>query len=233
MGALASRFIEFCRSVPGAEEVDALALTSEQKALKLKSADFLFDNRSIICEIKSLETDTAWKFTAFLKQQGFELPPGEYSVQQLFSTKPNGQELFQKASSIVATSVADGLADANRQIRDTKKLLGISAADGVVVILNGMVEVLGPQLVIKRILERLDKLADDGTPYYSHVALILYFSEKHLRESAAGDAAVAFPIRNEGVPALTDLNAVASKFVKGWAEFNGRWYDEQAFDLWL
>ena len=161
------------------------------------------------------------------------MSPGEYSVQRLFSTRPNGQELFQKATSIVATSVADGLADANKQIRDTKKLFGITAADGVVVILNGMVEVLGPQLVIKRVLERLEKLADDGTPYHSHVALILYFSEKHLRETTGGDAAVAFPIRNEAVPALADLNAVASRFVKGWAEFNGRWYDEQTFDLGL
>ena len=84
-----------------------------------------------------------------------------------------------------------------------------------------------------RLLERLDKLADDGTSYHSHVALILYFSEKHLRETAAGDAAVAFPIRNQGVSALTDLNGVASKFVKGWAEFNGRWYEEQTFYLGL
>ncbi len=44
---------------------------------------------------------------------------------------------------------------------------------------------------------------------------------------------MAFPIRNERVPALHDLNAVTSEFVKGWAEFNGRWYDEQAWDLGL
>jgi hypothetical protein len=233
MGLLANRFIEFCRSVPGAEELDALALTPEQKALKLKCADFLFENRSIICEIKALETNTAGKFVSFLKQEGFELPPGEYSVQQLFSTRPNGQELFQKATSIVATAVADGLADANRQIRDTKKFLGIAAADGLVIILNGMVEVLGPQLVIKRVLGRLERLADDGSPYHSHVTLILYFSEKHVREMATGEsAAVAFPIRNEGVQAFHDLDAVASGLVKGWAAFNGRWYEEQAWDLW-
>jgi hypothetical protein len=233
MGPLASRVIDFCRSTPGAEELDALALTPEQKALKLKCADFLFENRSFVCEIKALETDTAWKFVAFLKQHGFDLPPGEYSVQQLFPTKPNGEELFQKATNIIATAVADGLADANKQIGDTKKLLGITTADGVVVILNGMVEVLGPQLVVKRVLERLNKLADDGTPYHNHVGLIVYFSEKHLRESAAGDAAVAFPIRNDGVAALHDLNAFASSLVNGWATFNGRWYDEQGWDLGL
>lgn len=113
------------------------------------------------------------------------------------------------------------------------QLLGIPGADGVVVILNGMVEVLGPQLVLKRLLERLEKLADDGTSYHANVTLILYFSEKHLRETAAGDAAVAFPIRNERVVPNHDLNALATQFVRGWANFNGRWYDEQAWDLGL
>lgn len=200
---------------------------------QLKRADFLFDNRTVICEIKALETDTAPKFVAFLRQEGFDLPPGDYSVQALFATRPNGPELFAKATNLVATAVSDGLAEANKQIADTKKLLGIPAADGVVVILNGMVEVLGPQLVLKRLLERLEKLADDGTSYHASVTLILYFSEKHLRETAAGDAAVAFPIRNERVVPIHDLNALATQFAKGWANFNGRWYDEQTWDLGL
>lgn len=200
---------------------------------QLKRADFLFDGRSTICEIKALETDTAPTFMAFLKDEGFDLPPGEYSVQELFATRANGQELFAKVTNLVATAVADGLAEANRQIGDTKKLLGISAADGLIVILNGMVDVLGPQLVIKRILKRLEKLAADGTPYHANVAMVLYFSEKHLRETGAGDAAVAFPIRNVRVSPLHDLNGLATQFVQGWAKFNGRWYDEKAWDLGL
>ena len=96
-----------------------------------------------------------------------------------------------------------------------------------------VVDVLGPQLVIKRLLDRLEKSADDGTPYHANVSLILYFSEKHLRETAGGDAAVTFPIRNPRVDATCDLNALATRFVKGWAEFNGRWYNEQSWDLGL
>lgn len=233
MGTLAKRFIEFCRSIPGAEEVDALSLEPQQQTLKLKRADFLFDGRSIICEIKDLETDTAPKFIAFLKREGFELRPGEYSLQQLFSTRANGRELFQKATSLVATAVADGLAEANRQMADTRRLFGITQADGVVIILNGMVEVLGPQIVIKRILERFKKTAADGSPYHANIALVLYFSEKHLRPTEVGDAAVTFPIRNERVVPIHDLNAVATEFVEGWARFNGRWYEEQACNLHL
>jgi hypothetical protein len=213
--------------MPDAEEIDTIAVEPSP----LKRADFLLDSRTIICEIKALETDTAPKFNAFLKQQGFDLPPGEYDIRQLFGTRPDGDVLLAKATQLVATAVSDGLAEANRQIGDTKRLFGITAADGLVVILNGMVEVLGPQIVIKRVLERLEKLADDGTSYHGNIALVLYFSEKHLRETELGDAAVAFPIRNERVVAVHDLAAVTTTFVKGWAGFNGRWYDEQAWDL--
>jgi hypothetical protein len=142
--------------------------------------------------------------------------------------------LFERATRIVATAVSDGLAEANRQIRDTKRLFDITRADGVVVLLNGMVEVLGPQLVIKRLLERLAKSLEDGSPYHADVTLILYFSEKHLRETNGGEvAAVAFPIVNQRVLALNNIQELGTKFVKGWAEFNGRWYQEQSWDLGL
>ena len=54
MTELANRFIQFCQAIPGAEELDRLPLTPEQKALKLKIADFLFETRRIVCEIKTL-----------------------------------------------------------------------------------------------------------------------------------------------------------------------------------
>ncbi|OFW37551.1 MAG: hypothetical protein A3F70_18065 [Acidobacteria bacterium RIFCSPLOWO2_12_FULL_67_14] len=224
MGALADRFIQFCRSVPGAEEIDALPLAPDQKALKLRSADFFFENRTIIFEIKSLESDTSPKFIAFLKNQGFDLRPGEYIVQDLFASRPNSDELFRTATDIIATAVADGLADGNRQIRDTKTLFSVDNADGVVVLLNGLVEILGPQLVLKRIIERLRKLRQDGSPYHAHVSQIVYFSEKHLVETQHGDSAIAFPVANELVPPVYDVGAFVSHLVEGWAKFNGRWF---------
>lgn len=229
METIAERFTEFCRSIPGAEELDAMSWTQEQ--LRLKRADFLFDQRSIICEIKTLESDTAAKFISFLKQEGFDLAPGQYSVQALLATRPNGNALFAKATNLIATAVADGLAEANRQIAGTKELLGLSATDGVVVILNDLVEILGPQVVIKRCLERLEKLEEDGQPYHANIALILYFSEKHLREVAGGQAAVTFQLYNQHVTALHDLNAFSTQFIEGWARFNGRTYEEQTFEF--
>ena len=83
MGALANRFTEFCRSIAGIEEIDAMIFSRDKQWFK--RADFLLDARSVICEVKSLETDTAPKFAAFLKQEGIDLPPGEYSVRGLWA----------------------------------------------------------------------------------------------------------------------------------------------------
>jgi len=224
MGALADRFIQFCRTVQGAEEIDELQQTPEQKSQKLKTADFFFENRTIIVEIKSLESDTSPKFISFLKNQEFDLGPGEYMVEDLFASKLNGDEFFRTATDMIATAVADGIADGNRQIRDTKSLFGINKADGVVVLLNGLVEILGPQLVLKRIMERLRKLRQDGSPYHAHVSHIVYFSEKHLVESQHGDSAIAFPVANQLVPAVCDVGTFVSRLVEGWAKFNGRWF---------
>ena len=228
MGTLADRFIDFCRSVPGAEEVDTLPLTNKQAQLPLKRADFLFEKRTIICEVKALETDSSPKFIDLWKREGFDLSPGEYNVREVFAARPNGDRLFAELTTLVARSVADDLAKANKQIRDTKNLFGLVDADGVVVILNGLVEILGPQLVISRIGQRLQKSTEDGAPYHDNIAAILYFSEKHVRASEAGDAAVTFQIPNPRVNARRDLEAFGSTLVEGWAKFNGRWFRKQA-----
>jgi hypothetical protein len=57
--SLKYRFNSFVRSIEGAEFIDDLDLTSEQQ--KSKRADFLFESRKIICEMKSLIKDMSSK----------------------------------------------------------------------------------------------------------------------------------------------------------------------------
>jgi len=228
---LAAQFTEFCRSISGAEDIEALTLSLEQKRSALKKADFFFANRTIICEIKTFETDTAEKFIRFLNEQGFDLPPGEYDTQQLFATRPDGEQLLQRASTIIATALSDQLADANRQIRDTMRLFGRETADGLVVVLNGVVEILGPPIVLSRLFARLAKTREDGSPYHDHIAHVLYFSEKHIITSASGDAAVAIPVANPLLVAKHDVAAFANQLVQAWAEFNGRWFEKRQLGI--
>lgn len=52
---LEARFKAFVKTIPGAESIDDLEELPEGSS---KKADFFFDNRRIVCELKSLQVDT-------------------------------------------------------------------------------------------------------------------------------------------------------------------------------
>ena len=62
---LEERFITFAKGLGEAEFIDDLTLTPEQQAAQ--KADFFFNNRTIIGELKSLKTSTEDKVEAILK----------------------------------------------------------------------------------------------------------------------------------------------------------------------
>ena len=62
------RFALFAKTIPNSESIDELAQTNEQRAAK--KADFFFENRKIVCELKNLETDTSTKIEKLLKPFG-------------------------------------------------------------------------------------------------------------------------------------------------------------------
>src|SRR2546426_1489037 len=103
MSDLKTRFLTFCRQFEGVEDIDSL-LKREHHALQLHVADFFFENRTIICEIKTLESETANKMLTFMAENGIDpelLQPGEHDVQNLFAQLTNGEALFRKATDLV------------------------------------------------------------------------------------------------------------------------------------
>lgn len=58
-------FLRFASSLRGAEYIDDIPMTEEQ-ALAEK-ADFFFNERSVVCEVKTLQTDTEPKIESVLE----------------------------------------------------------------------------------------------------------------------------------------------------------------------
>lgn len=226
MGELANRFIECCKAIPGAEFIDDLPMTAEQKASK--KADFFFQGRTIVCEIKSLESDTSEKFISYLESQGIVFTPDTHYPDLIGYVKdrPNGDAIWQKAQSLATTAVEDGLSSGNKQIRTTKEIFGVESADGLLVILNGVAPILGPQLVLERIGERMMKPNStmDG-PYHEQLSQILLMSENYLVGTTMGPTAAAIPIGSEAIPQLHGVNAFLSTLVEAWAKWNGREFE--------
>jgi hypothetical protein len=126
---LTERFTEFCESLRLAERIDALPLTDEQR--RARKADFFFQARRIVCEIKTLETDTNPKIAKVLLDAGVTLTLGDNRIDTVLAGRPDGQELYRKCINVMTTSVSDGVDEANRQIRETKRTFGIHEADGL------------------------------------------------------------------------------------------------------
>lgn len=221
---LKSRFEAFCRQYPGAEVIDDI-LTSEQK-LQIKGgmhvADYFFENRTIIAEQKSLEKDTAAKLEAFMKQNGITtIPAGDPTVESLFLALPNGEKLYQKGIDLVTTPIADGLDDAQKQIRDTKKLFNIPSADGLMIILNDIVKVAAPPLIKNRLEVRLAKTGDDGSPYHKDVTRFLHIGERWIPEGFSDDKMFNMTLPNPTLQEAHGVEAFVFKLAEAWAKFNG------------
>jgi hypothetical protein len=228
MGDLNKRFHDFCRKFPGAEEIDAILLTSAQNAMKRKKADFFFENRSIICEIKSLETETQQKAEAFLIKHGIEpaaLPAGEHIVEELFKSIPKGQNLYNDLKKLVTTPVESGLDSAARQIADTQRLFNLPNADGLVVILNDVVSMASPPLVLERVQLAVRKKDVTGKPYHRSINHVLHVNEKYVIETLEGDQHVTLTLTvfpaTQGVQIFVDHHLAPAWAVESRQQLTG------------
>ena len=94
------------------------------------------------------------------------LPDGEYEINAVLESRTDKDELYRQCVNAMSTGVSDGVADANRQIRETKRVFGIDEADGLLVLLHGRVKVLNPDVILMRVGQRLAKKTSEGNPQY-------------------------------------------------------------------
>lgn len=218
---LTERFVEFCESLGQAERIDALSLTDEQQ--RAKKADFFFLGRRIVCEIKTLESDTNDKIVRVLYDAGIRLADGHYAIQDVLADREDADVLYRKCFNAMSTAVADAVDDANRQIRETKKAFGIMEADGLLILLHGRVAVLNPDVILKRVAQRLNKRTPAGTPTHEHLTQVVLFSEVHKLKTNDGRLlAAVMPYRNTAVPERFGASVFAHVLAEGWSQWNGR-----------
>jgi hypothetical protein len=217
---LEDRFLHFCSKFPGAEPIDSL-ITSEHRATKLKFADFFFENRTIICEVKTLKKQTTEKLVEFMDAHGIHphtLGNGEHDMHEVFARLPDGERLFRKATDLITTPVADGFDDAQRQIRDTKKLFDVQSADGLLIILNEIVELAAQNMVGDRLKQRIKKNDTDGLPYHRDVTRVFVVVAVNHLETLTGAQYVNMTLSNSRVSEAHGLQAFVERLAAAWSE---------------
>jgi len=143
---LEGRVLLFLATRPGAESIDKLPLTIAQR--DAEKADYFLSNRKVICEVKSLQTDTEEKINHLLQPilDSEEAPVfyGEWKLDNVLKNITNGEEIKREIFDAVTSAIQALFRKANRQIRTTKQMFNLPLAGGALVVVNDLVHVLSP-----------------------------------------------------------------------------------------
>jgi hypothetical protein len=178
---LEERFIDFAKNLESSESIDTLQLTPEQKVAE--KADFFFNHRRVICELKSLKKDTQYKVYDILRphQDRSEWPVfyGEWEVLKILKWLPDGDQIHRKIFDAITSALERLLRKAHRQIKATKEAFNIQNAEGLLVILNDMVEISSPDMIAHKVFEVLHKRTPEGKVRFLEIAVVWIINETH------------------------------------------------------
>jgi hypothetical protein len=218
---LENRFKRFVSTITGAEFVDDVEMTAEQR--RAKKVDFFFNERSILCEMKSLTTDVSPKVERVLEphRERPEFPAfyGKWPITVILERLPDGKDIHKQLYDAVTSGIADLVADANRQIRQTKEAFSLPAARGILLILNDSIAILDPRLIAHRVFRTLIKRTSDGEIRYREIGAVWIIGETHriqVNQQLIGVPGIimAHPLLNDD-EALTFLSELQTP----WAQF--------------
>ena len=133
---LEERVLSFLETRNAAENIDRLNLTRPQQLAE--KADFFLANRAVVCEVKSLQTDTKAKIdritAPLLESEHAPVFYGAWKLDDVVRSFPNGQEIKKEVFDLTTSAIQTLFRKANRQIRTTKEVFGLPKAEGALVI---------------------------------------------------------------------------------------------------
>jgi len=175
-----TRFHTFALMVEGSEAIDDLQLDTRGG----QRADYLWRSRSVIVELKVLQGDPQHKinntFETLRKRDEFPVILGQAAAHKVLAHLPDGKEQLRRLRQKIMRSVEAAFRDAKGQIANTKRLLELDDALGVLVLLNPDVESLDPIDVGKEISRLMQQRQADTWA----VDAVWMLSEAHLVDGA-------------------------------------------------
>lgn len=175
------KFQEFLGLVLKSESIDEIAKDIEHEGIQI--ADYLFLDRKIVCEFKTLNKDTKEKVDAIIKdlehREDYPVFYGTWDVNKILDNLSDGKDIQAEMAYKVTSPIEGTIKDANRQIRDTKRLLNIPEAKGLVIIVNEAVEILDAKITAWRISQCLRKKHKDGSPRFESIDVVWLLDEAH------------------------------------------------------
>ncbi len=220
--SLDQRFKEFLSTLTGVENIDNLNMTQQQN--NANKADYFAENRQLIIELKSFETDTEHKVEKILESHRSrpEFPDffGKWEVNKVLKYLPDGKEINERLVYAVTSSLRTKYKAANGQIKDTKSTFNLPDSQGLLIILNERIDILSPDTIFFALREVASSKYADETFKFVEINSILLVSEAHF--SPISDDSKGFPIIHMTLEAVNTFSYenFIENLKKKWAEFN-------------
>lgn len=209
-----ARFTAFAMTVEGAESIDKLLQSTDQG----QRADYLWRGRSVITELKVLRADPQSKvdstFDELSKRNDFPVIFGAVDAHKVLAHLPDGDEQMRRLNQKVMRSVEGAFRDAKRQIANTKRILKLEDALGILALLNPDIESLDPISVGKEVSRLIQTRQNDMWA----VDAVWLLSEAHF----IGAAMPCIIIKGDRVDRFNWGEDFLSALNERWAHFNGR-----------
>jgi len=221
---LPEKFASFVRNYEGAEIIDELSLTPEQRAAE--KADYFFNGRTIIAEQKSLKISTTHKIEAILKP--YEDTPewplfyGELELHKIVNYLPEPEKINAKILEAVTDSIETLFRKANRQIRTTKQMFGLPSAGGLLIILNDLVDILSPDLLAFRVRRCLQKRINAEERRFPEITVVWAINGAHYTQLTPTLKAMPLLIMPSGLPDSNHVETFVDLLGERWSAFEGK-----------
>jgi len=220
--SLEDRFKKFLDTFVGVENIDNLNMTQQQQ--ESKKADYFAENRELIIELKSLETDTQPKIEKILEpyRSSPEFPHfyGEWEVHKILNHLSNGSELNKEIVESVTSSIQTIYRKSNKQVRTTKSTFQLPNSQGLLIVLNESIDILTPEQVVWRLKQTANKKHPDKSYQFVEINYVVHISEAHFSPSPnkeMGFLIIHQPINNGFVFRYEEF---VKKLTRKWTEFN-------------
>jgi hypothetical protein len=159
------------------------------------TADYLFRKQDVVAELKTLTADQTdgmnRKLTPMVEEwvrKNGKTPPGTIEGDKYIVTiKDMPREIQDFWLSLLKASMDTLVRDSNRQVRDTKIRMGLSAAKGMILIANQSNFYHDhPDSFRRLIAEILRKRTSSGALRYPHINAAVYFSFQGVKSRDEG-----------------------------------------------
>lgn len=166
---LKERFESCIKCIEGYESIDWLLRGEDLRGKK--RADYLFFDRKLILEQKSLNSDRTSTFLRFANETITKreiLIFGTVPFQRVLNGLPDGKELQRRLLLELTRAVETTVRQSDKQTAQSREIFSIPDATGLLVILNEHAKLMSPDTIHYRLKQMLVKTDTEGILRYPH-----------------------------------------------------------------